>query len=304
MRLGITARGDTVDELIEFAGRAERDGFHTLWHSHLLLGDPLVPIAVTGRSTSSIELGTSVLQTYPCHPLLQANRASSAAAAMGRPGLVLGVGPSHEHIVRDVYGLDYTRPGQSTEEYMRILTGLLRGETVDVEGEEWTVHSANRVVRPPHPVPVLLAALSPRMLRIAGEQADGTILWVAPPAAIESHVAPRITAAAAAAGRPSPRIVAGLPVAVHDDADEARAAALDSAKGYSTVPNYRRILEVGGVSGAADAAVVGDARSVRAQLRRLLDAGATDVWAGPFPVGDDPAASLQRTYDVLAELAD
>lgn len=302
MRIGVTARGSTVDELVEHARQAEHDGFSSIWYSHLLMGDPLVAMVLAGRATTSIELGTAVLQTYPCHPLLQANRASSVASAMGRPGFTLGLGPSHKHTVEDVYGLSYDHPGRNTEEYIRILAGLLHGEDVEFEGLDWSVRSANRMVVSPHAVPVLLAALSPRLLRLAGTYTEGTIMWMAPPAAIESHVAPRIQEAATDAGRPSPRIVAGLPVAVHADIDEARAAAARSAVLYDQVPNYRRIMEVGGVSSAAEAAVVGDATSVRSQLSSIVDAGATDIWAGIFPVGDDAAGSIRGTYEALAEL--
>ena len=141
---------------------------------------------------------------------------------------------------------------------------------------------------PAHPVPILVSALAPRLLRVAGTYADGTVLWMAPPAAIESHIAPRINAAASAAGRPAPRIVAGLPVAVHDDEAEARAAATATAGMYAGQPNYQRILQIGGAASPADAAIVGKELSVKAQLQSLLDAGATDIWAAMFPVGDDP----------------
>jgi F420-dependent oxidoreductase-like protein len=292
-----------VDDAIEFAQQAEKDGFDTLWYSHLMLGDPLVPIAVAGRATREIELGTAVLQTYPCHPLLQANRASSVVAAMRRPGLTLGIGASHEHIVKDVYGLDYSKPGRSTEEYLKILTALFHGETVDFEGADWTAHSESRFVQPQHQIPVLLAALSPRMLRIAGQYADGTILWMAPPTAIERNIVPRIAAASAAAGRAAPRIVAGLPVAVHTDIDEARDAATASSRAFNTIPNYRRILDAGGVPDAADAAIVGSPQVVRKGISAVFEAGATDLWAGIFPAGSDADGSVRRTYEVLAELA-
>jgi F420-dependent oxidoreductase-like protein len=300
MRIGLTARGRSVDDVVDQARQAERDGFRSLWFGHLLFGDPLPAIAIAGRATTTLELGTAVLQTYPCHPLLQANRASSVAAAIGRPGLTIGVGPSHEHVVDAVYGLSYDRPGRSTEEYVRILTPLLRGEEVESQGADWSVRSAGRMVAPPHPVQVLLAALSPRLLEVAGQVTDGTILWMATAPAIESHIAPKIRAAAAD-GR-TPRIVAGLPVAVHDDVAEARSAAAASAGSLDAVPNFRRLLTVGGSASAADAAIVGTAHSVRSQLQSLVDAGATDVWAGIFPVGDDVAGSLRRTYEALAEL--
>jgi F420-dependent oxidoreductase-like protein len=261
-------------------------------------------MAIAGRATERIELGTAVLQTYPCHPLLQANRVASVTKAMGRPGLTLGIGPSHEEVVRDVYGLDYASPGANTEEYVRILVRLLRGETVDVDGDHWTVHSAGRMVPPDHRVPVLVSALGPRLLRVAGEVADGTVLWLATARVIGEHVAPIINGAADAAGRPAPRIVAGLPVAVHDDVEEARAAQAQVAALYASRPNFRRIVELGGADSAAETAIVGDETSVTAQLQSLLDAGATDIHAAIFPVGDDPKASIRRTRQLLAGLCD
>lgn len=302
MRIGLTGGGSSVDKIVRQAEQAEADGFTTMWYASIVTGDPLVPMAIAGRATATIELGTAVLQTYPCHPLLQANRAASVVAAMGRPGFTLGIGPSHEPLIRDVYGLSYDHPGRNTEEYVQILAALLRGEVVDHDGADWTTHSAGRAAEPAHPVQVLVAALGPRLLRVAGAIADGAVLWMAPPRAIAEHIAPRIQAAASTAGRPSPRIVAGLPVAVHDDVSEAREAAAASSALYAAMPNYQRILERGGAATPADAAIVGNAASVRSQLRSLVDSGATDIWAAIFPVGADKAGSIRRTREVLQGL--
>jgi len=301
MRIGLTAVSPTTDKVIEHAKAAERDGFRSLWFASYLLGDPLVAMALAGRETSSIELGTAVLQTYPCHPVLQANRVAAAAAAMGRQGLTLGIGPSHRPVVEKIFGLSYDHPGRSTEEYLRILTPMLRGEPVDVDGEDWSAHSPAAPVE--RPVPVLLAALGPRLLRVAGELADGVVLWMASAKAIEAHISPRLRAAASEAGRPEPRIVAGLPVAVHDDLDAARAATALTAARYERLPNYQRILELGGLDGAIDAAVLGDEASVTRQLQALLDAGATDIQAFIVPVGPDGRGSIARTRALLASLA-
>jgi F420-dependent oxidoreductase-like protein len=305
VRIGLTGGGPTVDRVVSQAKQAEADGFTSLWYASLVTGDPLVAMAIAGRETSSIELGTAVLQTYPCHPLLQANRAASVVDAMGRAGFTLGIGPSHEPVIRGVFGLSYDHPGRSTEEYVRILTGALRGDPVDIDGKDWAAHTEGRAAEPAHPVPVLVSALGPRLLRVAGELAEGAVLWMAPPRAIETHVVPRIQAAASAAGRPAPRIVAGLPVAVHDDETEARAAATAHSTAYAGMANYQRILEIGDASTPAEAAIVGDESSVRTQLQSLLDAGATDIWAATFPVGSDRdtrKASLRRTTDLLKEL--
>jgi len=301
MRIGLGAGAPTIDRIVEQAIEAEAAGFTSLWMPSNVLGDPLAAIAVAGRATSTIELGTAVLVTYAAHPLLTAARAASTAAAMARPGLVLGMGPSHDMAIEGMYGLSYAHVGQHTEEYTRIVVASLHGEDVHLDGEEFRVHVSSPPAAP-FPVPVLLGALAPRMLRVAGEVADGTVTWMANREALEAHVVPRITAAASAAGRPAPRIVVGLPVAVHDDLDAAREAAARTYGFYGNLPNYERILRIGGLEQSADACIVGDEESVAAQLRALVAAGATDVWAAIFPVGDDRKASRARTRALLEHL--
>lgn len=304
MRIGLTGGASSVDGIVRQVARAEEEGFSSVWFPGAVGGDPLVALAIAGRATASIELGTSVLQTYTCHPGLMANRATAVVDAIGTPGrFTLGIGPSHRPLIEDVLGLSYDTPGRHTEEYLSILTPLLRGESVEQRGAEL---SYTAVPPPPlggEPVPVLVAALGPRLLRVAGELADGTITWMANATAVREHVAPLLSRAAAGAGRPSPRIVVGLPVAVHDDVTAARATAAEQFTIYGTLPNYQRILAHGGIDGPAEAAIVGDESAVTAAVQELFDAGATDVWAAPFPVGDDPSASRQRTRALLKELA-
>jgi len=304
MRIGLTGAGSTVDNVVRQAERAEADGFSSLWYPSQVLGDPLVAIALAGRTTSTIEFGTAVLQTYACHPVLQAGRAAAVAAAIGSGGrFTVGVGPSHQPVIESVLGMSYDRPGRHTDEYVQILAALLRGEAVSFDGDEFRVHAGPPASVDGAQIPVLVSALGPRLLRVAGEHAAGTILWMANATAIDQHVAPRIRQAAANAGRPEPRIVAGLPVAVHDDVAEARAVAATQFQIYGSLPNYQRILERGGLTGPADAAIVGNEASVAAQIGALFEAGATDIWAAPYPVGDDGSASRARTRALLQELA-
>ncbi len=304
MRIGITGGASTTDAMIDQAVRAEADGFTSLWYASAIGGDPLVAMALAGRATTAIELGTSVLQTYTSHPVLMAARAASVAEAMGRPGFTLGVGPSHRPNIEGGYGISYAHPGRHTEEYVRVLTALLRGGQVDLDGEEFRVHAT---------APGGGAAA-------AGAGAGG---GAGPPAAaggrrggrrhhlVDGHrrrpsrpTWPRGSGRRrTAAGRPEPRIVAGLPVAVHDDVDEARAAAAQLFAGYGDLPNYRRLLDLGRADGPGDAAIVGDEAAVTAAIQALFDAGATDVWAAMFPVGPDRAASRARTRALLRELA-
>jgi alkanesulfonate monooxygenase SsuD/methylene tetrahydromethanopterin reductase-like flavin-dependent oxidoreductase (luciferase family) len=278
VQIGISAGAQSVERAVEQAKEAEDAGFASLWYPGAVAGDPLVQMAFAGRATSRIELGTSVLQIYTCHPSLQVARVRAVSAAVGRP-VTLGLGSSHQVVVES-QGFSYEGVGSFTEDYMKKVAGLVGGE-----------------------LPVLLAALGPRLLRVAGELANGTILWMANARAVESHVAPRIRAAAERAGRPGPRIVAGLPVAVHDDVDEARAAAAEEFAIYGTLPNYQRILAHGGISSPAEAVIAGDEKDVTRQVEQLFEAGATAVWAAPFPVGSDRAASRRRTRELLASLA-
>lgn len=302
MRIGLNGGGSTVDRIVKQAVEAEAAGFTSMWYPSAVAGDPMVAMALAGRATESIELGTAVLATYPCHPLLMARRSVSVASAMAREGFTLGLGPSHTPVIEGIYGASYDHPGRHTEEYVRIVTAALRGDDPSFDGDEFHVHSPP-IDLPPHGrVPVLVAALAPRLLRVAGEFADGTILWMANAEAVRSHVAPRLRAAADAAGRPAPRIVAGLPVAVHDDVAEARAAAAEQYGGYGGLPNYRRILDLGGVAGPEDACIVGDEDTVTARFEELLAAGVTDVWAAVFTVGSDRHASRTRTRTLLERL--
>ena len=303
MRIGLSGGGATIDRVIEQAIEAEADGFATLWYAGAASADPLLPIAFAGRATTTLELGTSVVQTYPVHPVQLAQRATAVADAVGRPAFTLGVGPSHAPVIEGMYGLDYAHAGRHTEEYVTVLAQILRGEAVDFDGVDFRVHRGALPASPKIPVPLLVSALAPRLLRVAGEIADGTILWMANARAVATHVAPGIRAAAEGAGRPEPRIVVGLPVAVHDDVEEARTVAAEQFAVYGSLPNYQRILARGGVDNPADAAVLGDEAAVTAQIEAIFEAGATDFWAAPFPVGTDRSSSRTRTRALLQTLA-
>jgi F420-dependent oxidoreductase-like protein len=303
MKIGLNGGGPTVDRIVEQAVRSEEEGFSSLWYPSAVMGDPLVAMALAGRATTNLELGTAVLQTYTSHPALMANRVLAVASAMGRNGFTLGIGPSHEVVIEGSFGISYGNAGRHTEEYVTILTQLLHGEAVEFVGDDFEVRLGAPATAEGVTVPVLVAALGRRLLRVAGAVADGTILWMGNAQAVATHVTPLIRAAADDAGRGAPRIVAGLPVAVHDDVDEAREAAAKQFGFYGALPNYRRILDHGGAEGPADAAIVGDEAAVAAQIESMFAAGATDMWAAIFPVGDDREGSRTRTRALLQDLA-
>jgi F420-dependent oxidoreductase-like protein len=225
---------------------------------------------------------------------------SVQAIAAGR--LTLGIGPSHPVVIEKMYGLAYERPAAHTAEYVEVLRRCFAGTgVVDHDGERFRVH-ATLDVPGAAPVPILVAALAPRMLELTGRLADGTITYWADERAIGDHVVPRITAAAAAAGRPAPRVVVGLPVAVVSDVDAARARAAKLFAAYEAIPTYQRILGRGDAAGPVDVAVIGTEAQVRARLRRFADLGATDLCASVLGLDDDRDASRTATLDVLATL--
>ena len=289
-----------IESQVKAAQDYESQGFDGLFFGSVTGADAMTVIAVAGQKTSRIELGTSVVPTYLRHPTGMAMQALATQAATGGR-FTLGIGPSHKPFVEGMLGIPYDRPGIHTREYVSVLKPLLRGEQVSFQGEFFKVNGQVRVPGVEAP-PVLISALAPVMLRTAGELADGTITWMAGIKAVESHVTPRITKAAREAGRPSPRIMVGLPVVATDDAAAAREKAARAFVVYGTLPNYQRILERSGASGPADVAIVGNEAEIERQLRDLVSAGATDFLAGMFTVGDDPKASLQRTTECLAGL--
>ncbi|MEV5834941.1 LLM class F420-dependent oxidoreductase [Nocardia sp. NPDC052112] len=314
MRIGVMIgpeKGDSARKLARMLDDiewAESAGLDTAWIPQIPTDfDALITIALMGRKTTRIELGTAVVPLQAQHPIALARQALSAQAAAGGR-LALGVGPSHHWIVRDMLGLPYAKPAAYTRDYLDVLTAGLRGPgQVDIENDSFTVHNPLDL-GPVAPVPLLIAALGPVMLRIAGEQADGTILWMADERAVADHVVPKITKAAAEAGRPAPRIVAGLPVCLcaPSEVDAAKARANRILGEAEVSPNYQRLLEQGAASDIGDICVAGDERAIATGLRRFADAGATDLSVRLLPIGDtrdELIASKRRTREMIAELA-
>lgn len=307
MRIGLFVGGGPTDkirlnEVIQQGKQAEADGYDSFWVPHISSrgSDALTALALIGSQTSRIALGTGVVPTYPRHPTMLAQQAiTTQIAAGGR--LTLGIGPSHKPGIEDVLGLSYDRSAKHVEEYLNVLRPLIDDGKVDFDGEFFNVH-ATLDMSDGLPCPVMISALAPRMLRLAGEIADGTITWMTGVKAIDSHVTPRINAAAEAAGRPSPRVVVGLPIAITDDESAGRAQAANLFERYGQLVNYRRILDVEEVEGPSEVAVVGNEAQVERQLRAFADAGATDFIASVFPVGDDTEASASRTRELLKGL--
>jgi F420-dependent oxidoreductase-like protein len=319
MKIGVMIgpeRGDTarkVTRLLEEIAWAEGAGLPTAWIPQVPTDlDALQMVALLGMHTSRIELGTAVVPLQAQHPVALARQALTAHAIAGGR-LTLGVGPSHHWVVSDMLGLPYEKPAAYTRDYLQVLDAAWRAcaeggtKSIDVENGTFTVHNPFDVA-PASPLPVLVAALGPVMLKIAGEQADGTVLWMADERAIGDHVVPTITAAAAAAGRPAPRVVAGIPVCLcsPSQVDEAKARANRILGEAEISPNYQRVLSYGDARDIGDLCAVGDEAAIRARFKSFTDAGVTDLSVRLLPIGtgrDELIASKNRTRDVIAGIS-
>jgi F420-dependent oxidoreductase-like protein len=294
-----------VAGLIADAEAAERAGFSSVWVPQIPGDfDAFTMITLMGRATARIELGTAVLPIQTRHPIAMAQEVlSNQAVCEGR--FTLGLGVSHHWVIEGMLGLSYERPARLLRSYLEVLNAALgRPGRVDVENDAYRVHSPIDVTDHA-PTPILLAALAPVMLRIAGELASGTILWMADERAIAEHVVPRITQAAA--GRPAPRIVAGVPITLcpKDEVDAARERANRVLGHAEYSPNYQRLLEHGDATDVGDILAAGDESAIVDRLRAFRDAGVTDLAVRILAVGPDRAArieSRQRTEAFLASL--
>jgi len=287
---------------------AEEAGLSTVWIPQIPDEfDALTAVALVGAGTSRIEIGTAVVPVQPRHPIALAQQALSTQAVCGGR-LTLGLGVSHHWIVDEMLGLPYEKPVLTMRSYLDVLDQALAGPgQVDVENELFRIHNPLDVTDVA-PTPLLLAALGPAMLKLAGERTDGTILWMADERAIAMHVAPKITSAASGAGRATPRIVAGVPVCLcRDDEVDAAVERTNRILAEAEVsPNYQRLLDVGDARDVGDILAAGSESSVEKRLRAFLDAGATDISVRVVPIGenrDERLASMERTREFLSSLA-
>jgi 5,10-methylenetetrahydromethanopterin reductase len=293
--------GGSVDVLVAKVKDAERCGLHTAWLPNIFGVDAMTVVAIAGRETSSIELGTAVVPTYLRHPVAMAQQALTTQAASGNR-FSLGIGLSHQVVIEGMLGLSFAKSYTHMKEYLAVLAPLIRERSVSFQGSDYRVN-ANLTIPSAKPCPILLAALAPKMLGLAGSVGDGTITWMTGPKTLREHSIPTINAAAAAAGKPAPRVVAGLPIAVTKDVAAARAVAAQYFQVYGMLPSYRAMLDREGAAGPADVALAGDESVLEAQLAGLKSIGVTDFLAAPFPVGDDGPTSLQRTMAFLERQA-
>lgn len=300
MKLGVfvensrTSRGGgDIDQYVAAVRRAAEAGFASVWSPHVFGLDALTAIAVAGREVPGIEFGTGVVPIYGRHPMALAQQTLTTQHVVGGR-LTLGIGLSHQIVVETMWGYSFDKPARHMREYLDGLLPLLRERTVNAHGETVTAVGEVRMADTPSPS-VVVAALGPTMLRLAGSVTDGTVTWMTGPQTIESHVAPTLTKAAADAGRPEPRIVVALPTCVTDDEGAARERAGQLFSMYGMLPSYRAMLDREGAAGPADVAIVGTASKVQDAIRDVEGRGTTEFVAAPFD-------NVDATLDAVAAL--
>lgn len=290
MDIGIFRYEPTVDRIVGAIRAAAGQGFGSFWMPQIFGLDALTTLAIAAREVPAIRLGTGVVPVYRQHPMALAQQALTVSQ-VGEGRLTLGIGLSHQIVVESLWGLSYDRPLRYMREYLAALVPLLHGDESSASGDVVTARGAVDVGAPAPDL--LVAALGPRMLELAGRVTDGTVTWMVGPRTLAEHIAPAIDAAASAAGRPQPQIAVSLPVCVTDHPEAARERAAAEFVMYGTLPSYRAMLDREGVAGPEDVAIIGSADQVAERLKAVADAGATTFAASEFGTPDEMAATRE-----------
>jgi len=310
-RIGVAAMGGDSARVVARIEDLERRGIAAAWLTGGGAGpDSMTIFAAAAARTEKILLGTSIVPTYPRHPITTVQQAQVIdQLAPGR--FRLGLGPSHKVSIEPTYGIPHQAPLTNLREYIQVVKSLLwRGE-VDFDGQQYHAHA--RLPGAPAPgVPVLASALRRRSFRLCGEVADGAISWVCPGVYLRDVALPAMIEGARLAGRETPPLIAHAPVCVHENVAEVREAARQQLANYPRSPFYQQMFADSGFPEAFESvwsdamidAVVcyGSEEQVAARLRELFSWGATEILAHPVTAGPDAAASMERTLNLLAEV--
>ena len=296
MNIGIFGSSPTVDGLQAEVEAVATAGYASYWTNQIFDLDALTALAVISRAVPEIRLGTAVVPTYPRHPMALAQQALTVSQVSGGR-LDLGIGLSHKPVVEGMWGMSFDRPVKHMSDYLKILMPLLTEQSVSHGGELLTGRG-QLGVRAEAP-PVYVAALGEQMLKLAGKLADGTVTWMTGPKTVAELTAPTINAAAEAAGRPAPAVIAAVPVCLTTDVDAARAKAAEDYMIYGQLPSYRAMLDHEGLGGPEDLALIGDIETIAAGLQRFTDAGATTVVANPFGSKEEVSAARSAIAELL-----
>lgn len=300
--LSTTTRQLPIDDTVRLAREARDAGLHSAWFGQSFAYDSPSLAAIVGREVPGLHVGTAAIPVFGRHPLIVSGQAQTAQAATGgryHLGLALGT----KHLTEGGFGIPFQRPVRLLREFLTALRQLVETGSADFHGELLTATTPWPAAVPgaEPPVPLLVAAMGPQALRVSGELADGVLPFLAGPRALAEDIVPAVTAAAAAAGRPAPRIVAIVPGVVTADPEAVRAEATEALALFDGIPSYQRVIARSGGTRAGDIAVIGDEETVAAEVRRYREAGATEVIFTATHLGGE--ADRSRTWKLLGELS-
>src|SRR6202165_2373153 len=300
----------TLDESVARAKTAERLGYESVWSVQLPPArDASLVLAAYAAATERVKLGTGVLPIYTRHPTAMVQMAATLDEISGGR-LILGIGVSHKVTVESMWGLKLESPAPAMREYLDIVRTSLRDGGCSVDGKHFSAHWAYSGPRRAD-MPVMISALGPRMLELAGEQADGVILWMCSPAYVRDHVVPAVTAGRQKAGKSMDgfEIVAAINVCLTSDRPAALAVFRQTVERYANLPYYRKMMDASGFKAQLqegevseemmdELAGIGDEHQVRDAIRRYREAGVTLPGAGSFG-GHMGAAGFEATLEAV-----
>ena len=292
--IGADGTKESINDVVRLGKEIEAAGLDHVWIANIFSYDAITTLALIGRETSRVRLGTAVTPTYPRHPGALAQQAMTTAAATDNR-FTLGIGLSHQVVIENMFGLSYDKPAKHMREYLNVLMPLLRGETVSYQGEQYTVQGLTLDIPGATELPVVVAALGPAMIKLTAELADGTNTWMVGPKTMEEHIIPSFQAA----GRLDPAIVAGMPIVLTTNVDQAKEKIAQDLTVYGQLPSYRAMLDREGAAGPADIAIVGDENQLRGQIKRFQDLGVTDFNAA---IMDTEDGAYARTLEFLGSI--
>ena len=289
--IGADGTKDSIDDVVRLGKEIEEAGLDHVWLANIFSFDAITTLALIGRETSRVRVGTAVTPTYPRHPGALAQQAMTTAAATDNR-FTLGIGLSHQVVIENMFGMSYDKPAKHMREYLSVLIPLLRGETASFQGDQYQVNGLTLDIPGGTDVPVVVAALGPAMIKLTAEMADGTNTWMVGPKTMEEHIIPSFQAA----GKSDPDIVAGMPIVLTTNIDDAKAKIAQNLTVYGQLPSYRAMLDREGATGPADIAIVGDENQLRGQIKRFQDMGVTDFNAA---IMDTEDGAYARTLEFL-----
>ena len=292
--IGADGTKESIDAVVQLGKEIEAAGLDHVWIANIFSYDAITTLALIGRETSRVRLGTAVTPTYPRHPGALAQQALTTAAASNNR-FTLGIGLSHQIVIENMFGMSYDKPAKHMREYLNVLMPLLRGETASYQGEQYNVQGLALDVPGVTDLPVVVAALGPAMIKLTAELADGTNTWMVGPKTMEEHIIPSFHAA----GRQDPAIVAGMPIVLTTNVDQAKEKIAQDLTVYGQLPSYRAMLDREGAAGPADIAIVGDENQLRGQIKRFEDLGVTDFNAA---IMDTEDGAYARTLEFLGSI--